>query len=136
MAVSSSSFFSNAIVGTPQVGADIDVYGSSTSPKFAVGFGFTRADGSKYRYSHFGAATNRGLCVSTDVSEIQQLYVDNGSIYCSQEITLICARVGCILSHTPVRDGAAKGKIERFFRGLRDRFLSHELDLSSLPLRT
>ena len=62
----------------------------------------------------------------------KQLYVDNGSIYCSQEITLICARVGCILRHTPVRDGASKGKIERFFRGLRDRFLSHKLDLSSL----
>lgn len=54
----------------------------------------------------------------------KQLYVDNGSIYCSQEITLICARVGCILRHTPVRDGVARGKIERFFRGLRDRFLA------------
>ncbi len=32
----------------------------------------------------------------------------NGSIYCSQEITLICARVGCILRHTAVRDAAAK----------------------------
>lgn len=62
----------------------------------------------------------------------KQLYVDNGSIYCSQEITLICARVGCILRHTPVRDGASKGKIERFFRGLRDRFLSKILDMSSL----
>lgn len=62
----------------------------------------------------------------------KQLYVDNGSIYCSHEITLICARVGCILRHTPVRDGAAKGKIERFFRGLRDRFLSRQLDLSSI----
>ncbi len=64
----------------------------------------------------------------------KQLYVDNGSIYCSQEITLICARVGCILRHTPVRDGASKGKIERFFRGLRDRFLSRQLDLSSLDV--
>jgi putative transposase len=64
----------------------------------------------------------------------KQLYVDNGSIYCSQEITLICARVGCILRHTPVRDGAAKGKIERFFRGLRDRFLARVLDLSSLDV--
>jgi putative transposase len=64
----------------------------------------------------------------------KQLYVDNGSIYSSQEITLICARVGCILRHTPVRDGASKGKIERFFRGLRDRFLSHKLDLSSLEV--
>ncbi len=64
----------------------------------------------------------------------KQLYVDNGSIYCSQEITLICARIGCILRHTPVRDGAAKGKIERFFRRLRDQFLSRKLDLSSLEI--
>ncbi|TWU08354.1 DDE-type integrase/transposase/recombinase [Stieleria varia] len=53
----------------------------------------------------------------------QQLLVDNGSIYCCQEITLICARVGCILRHTAVRDAAAKGKIERFFRRVRDQFL-------------
>lgn len=64
----------------------------------------------------------------------QQLYVDNGSIYCSQEITLICARIGCILRHTPVCDGASKGKIERFFRRLRDQFLSRKLDLSSLAV--
>lgn len=62
----------------------------------------------------------------------EQLYVDNGSIYVSLEITLICARVGCILTHTPIRDGAAKGKIERFFRTVRDTFLSRQLDLSSL----
>lgn len=36
------------------------------------------------------------------------LYVDNGSIYTSKEIIQICARVGCLLHHTPVRDGAAK----------------------------
>jgi putative transposase len=62
----------------------------------------------------------------------EQLLVDNGSIYCSQEITLICARVGCILRHTAVRDAAAKGKIERFFRRVRDQFLVKKLDLSSL----
>jgi transposase InsO family protein len=62
----------------------------------------------------------------------EQLLVDNGSIYCSQEITLICARVGCILRHTPVRDAAAKGKIERFFRRVRDQFLVQNLDLASL----
>ena len=62
----------------------------------------------------------------------EQLYVDNGSIYCSQEIILICARVGCILRHTPVRDASAKGKVERFFRRVRDHFLSKNLDLSSL----
>ena len=62
----------------------------------------------------------------------EQLLVDNGSIYCSQEITLICARVGCIFRHTAVRDAAAKGKIERFFRRVRDQFLVQKLDLSSL----
>jgi putative transposase len=59
------------------------------------------------------------------------LYVDNGSIYTSREIIQICARVGCLLHHTPVRDGAAKGKIERFFRTVRDQFLARQLDLSS-----
>lgn len=60
------------------------------------------------------------------------LYVDNGSIYSSKEIIQICARVGCLLHHTPVRDGAAKGKIERFFRTVRDQFLARQLDLTSL----
>ena len=31
-----------------------------------------------------------------------------------------------------VRDGAAKGKVERFFRTVRDQFLLQKLDLSSL----
>ena len=62
----------------------------------------------------------------------EQLLVDNGSIYSCQEITLICARVGCLLRHTAVRDAAAKGKIERFFRRVRDQFLIRQLDLSSL----
>src|SRR5207249_4909584 len=61
---------------------------------------------------------------------LQSLYVDNGSIYCSKEIIQICARVGCLLHHTPVRDGAAKGKIERFFRTVREQFLSRALDLA------
>jgi transposase InsO family protein len=39
------------------------------------------------------------------------LYVDNGSIYSSKEIIQICARVGCLLHHTPVRDGAAKESV-------------------------
>ena len=62
----------------------------------------------------------------------QTLYVDNGSIYTSKEINQICERTGILLCHTPVRDGAAKGKIERFFRTVRDRFLTQKLDLSSL----
>lgn len=62
----------------------------------------------------------------------QTLYVDNGAIYTCAEINQICERIGTLLCHTPVRDGAAKGKIERFFRTCRDQFLLRQLDLSSL----
>jgi putative transposase len=55
------------------------------------------------------------------------MYVDNGSNYSSKEFSLICARLGTVLIHTPVRDGAAKGKIERFFRTVRDQFLVRDL---------
>jgi putative transposase len=46
-----------------------------------------------------------------------RLYFDNGSNYKSKEILQACIRLDIHLSHAPVRDGAAKGKIERFFRG-------------------
>ena len=55
------------------------------------------------------------------------VYADNGANYSSKEFALTCARIGTILSHTPVRDGAAKGKIERFFRTVRDQFLVRDL---------
>lgn len=62
----------------------------------------------------------------------QQIYVDNGSIYSSKEMALICSRLGILLSHAPVGDGAAKGKIERFFQTCRLQLLTRTLDLSSL----
>ena len=64
----------------------------------------------------------------------EAMYVDHGSIYTSKEISQICERLGCLLCHAPVRDGAAKGKIERFFRTVRMSFLSRQLDLSSLAV--
>jgi len=62
----------------------------------------------------------------------EAMYVDHGSIYTSKEITQICERLGCLLCHAPVRDGAAKGKVERFFRSVREGFLNRTLDLSSI----
>ena len=55
------------------------------------------------------------------------MYVDNGSNYSSKEFSTICTRLGTVLIHTPVRDGASKGKIERFFRTVRDQFLVRDL---------
>jgi putative transposase len=62
----------------------------------------------------------------------QRLYFDNGSNYKSKEILQACVRLDIHLSHAPIRDGAAKGKIERFFRGFRDRFLTQHRNFDSL----
>ncbi|MBD8528302.1 DDE-type integrase/transposase/recombinase [Pseudomarimonas arenosa] len=62
----------------------------------------------------------------------QRLYFDNGSNYRSTVILQACLRLGIHLSHAPIRDGAAKGKIERFFRGFRDRFLTQHTAFHSL----
>jgi hypothetical protein len=69
MAVSTDSYFSNSVIGVPQVGGDIDIYETNSTPKYAIGFGFTRADGNKYRYSHFGATVSVSNLVAVDVSE-------------------------------------------------------------------
>lgn len=53
-----------------------------------------------------------------------KLYVDNGSPYKNEQLSLICGQIGTVLIHTPVRDGASKGKVERNFRTLRSRFLN------------
>ena len=62
----------------------------------------------------------------------ERLYFDNGSNYTSKEILQACVRLDIHLSHAPIRDGAAKGKIERFFRGFRDRFLTLHASFSCL----
>lgn len=62
----------------------------------------------------------------------ERLYFDHGSNYTSKEILQACVRLDIRLSHAPVRDGAAKEKIERFFRGFRDRFLTQHADFASL----
>lgn len=58
-------------------------------------------------------------------------YVDSGSPYKNEQLSLICGSLGTVLLHTPVRDGASKGKIERNFRTLRSRFLN-TVDASSI----
>lgn len=51
------------------------------------------------------------------------LYCDNGSAYISENIQLSCARLGTALVHTKPYDPAAKGKIERFNRTVRQMFM-------------
>lgn len=60
-----------------------------------------------------------------------KLYLDNGSSYTNEQLTLICGSVGTIELHTPVRDGASKGKVERNFRTLKNRWL-HGMDTTQI----
>ncbi len=70
MAVTGTSYFANAIVGQPQVGADFDIHEVHLdTPRYAVGLGFERSDGNRYRYVHYGLATAVGQLVSQDRSE-------------------------------------------------------------------
>ena len=54
----------------------------------------------------------------------QKLYVDSGSPYKNSQLSFICAEVGTILLHAPIRDGAAKGKVERAFASAKSRWLN------------
>jgi transposase InsO family protein len=61
------------------------------------------------------AIRRRGLC--------ERLYVDNGALYRSQHLALVCARLGITLVHARPYRPQGKGKIERFFRTVRMQLL-------------
>ena len=69
------------------------------------------------------AISRYGLC--------NKLYLDNGSTYANDQLTLICGSLGIVKLHTPVRDGASKAKVERSFRTLKDTWL-HGFDSSTV----
>ena len=51
-------------------------------------------------------------------------YCDNGSLFVSSHLQLACARLGIALIHSRPYDSPSRGKIERFFRTVREKFLS------------
>jgi len=53
-----------------------------------------------------------------------KLYCDHGPSYENSQISFICGSIGTALIHAPVRDGAAKAKIERTFGTLKSRWLN------------
>ena len=60
-----------------------------------------------------------------------RLYVDNGAGYRSRQLALVCAKLGIALIHAKPFQPAAKGKIERWFRTLREGWLNH-LDIDAV----
>lgn len=56
-----------------------------------------------------------GLC--------NKLYLDNGSTYSNTQLSLICGSLAIVKIHTPIRDGASKGKVERSFKTIKESWL-------------
>ena len=53
----------------------------------------------------------------------KRLYVDNGPSFSSDFLATACAHAGISLIHSRPHDAPSRGKIERFFRTVRERFL-------------
>ena len=62
-----------------------------------------------------------------------RLYMDNAKIYRSPQLARIAASLGILIVHTPPFQPEGRGKIERFFRSVRQQFLA-SLDTSKLTL--
>ena len=61
----------------------------------------------------------------------KRIFTDNGKIFSSLHLRMICASLGVILSHARPYSPASKGKIERVFRTIRSQFLE-ALELESI----
>lgn len=53
----------------------------------------------------------------------RRFYTDNGAAFRSKHLQLVAARLGMSLPHTPPGQPRGRGKIERWFRTVRDQFL-------------
>jgi transposase InsO family protein len=54
----------------------------------------------------------------------KRLYVDNGAVFRTHHLAVVCARLGVTLIHARPYQPSGKGKQERFFRTVRMRFLA------------
>ena len=91
-------------------------YIDDASRLVAYGAFYLTQDIASLRNSFKEAVLRRGLP--------KVLYADNGKIYRSQGFEYLCANLGVTLLHHAVGAAYQKGKIERFFRTVRLRFLS------------
>lgn len=51
-------------------------------------------------------------------------YCDNGSVYVSDYLHLVCAKIAISLVHSKIYDSPSRGKIERFWKTVREKFLA------------
>ncbi|HYY72979.1 MAG TPA: DDE-type integrase/transposase/recombinase [Candidatus Bathyarchaeia archaeon] len=54
-----------------------------------------------------------------------RLYVDNGKVFRTHQLARIAGSLGMVIVHTPPYQPQGRGKIERFFRSLREQLLAN-----------
>jgi len=67
-----------------------------------------------------------------------RVYLDNGSTYSGKALKTVCGRLGINLVHSRPYDPQARGKIERFWRTLREdllNYIAEDIDLHGLNVR-
>jgi len=95
--------------------------------RFAVGYRFGFAEDTV----RLGVALQRALS-SRGVPGA--CYVDNGSAYVDSWLLRACGKLGIRLIHSTPHRPQGRGKIERYFRSVRDQFLVEVADTSAAEL--
>lgn len=54
-----------------------------------------------------------------------RLYVDNAKVFRSSQLARIAASIGILITHTPPYQPQGRGKVERYFRSVREQFLAN-----------
>lgn len=86
------------------------------SSRFVVSAGFYLAESVETLITEMNIAITRfGIP--------QRFYTDNGACYSSRHLKIVCARTGIQLVHTPPYRPQGRGKVERFFRTVKEQFL-------------
>ena len=91
---------------------------------------------------HFGFLENTRLIEQVFKDAIltyglpDRLYCDNGPSFSSQYLSRVCAHLGVGLIHSKPYDSPSRGKIERFFRTVRESFLTDHEKNTALDIKT
>lgn len=88
MALPATQRFTNATVGQMQVGADVNIFKVDTSCQYALGQGFTRGDGNKFRYASFDGTVAQGSLIAPVFANSGLATTDNGVIASSAAVTV------------------------------------------------
>lgn len=94
MAISSYSYFNSKSQPIPTLSGRFNKFAADTYPKYPLGFKVETSDGSVYRYTQFGADTNRGVLVSTDISETGIADTDNSILAPASTVSTTDGKIG------------------------------------------